>query len=347
MRSPSHGEVLRFKRDLLGVSARDFDGRVTKVAGKNGVGGIENPHFLHGLELEKERARLLSVIKSDGWVSHGGKVGYVEQNLKRFDIVEQNLQVWGDFELGRYYNSKTGCYETKLPSPFWEALTFWGFSPGDKPIHNEGLPIDIERLSYESMAIYLGELIPEDGSFEKKGKFSWTRTIVLDSGIKEEKYGFESLISSDIVDFIKNRGDDENHPRGEPRKFIYVTELQEIAKAQDSEKSERILAEELHSIVYANPSKLIEDEARMAERLGIEVSVNPRKIRYSPRTGRVSVYYECQTSGVEAAEKFAIICPPNDVRKRTQVKNWIRQRNLDSTIKEIEKQGIPYNKWWL
>jgi len=180
---------------------------------------------------------------------------------------------------------------------------------------NESLPMDIDRLSYESMSVYLGELIPEDGTFGKRGKFTWTRTMVLDAGIKEGKHGFESLISPDIVEFIKSQGVDESHPRGEPKKYINVAKLQEITKAQDSKETDRMLAEKSHSIVYSNPSKLIQDEAKMAERLGIDVSVNPRKIRYYPETGRISVYWECQTSGVKAAKKFAIICPPNDEKK--------------------------------
>ena len=190
-------------------------------------------------------------------------------------------------------------------------------------------------------------MIPEDGNFGKKGKFSWSRSIVIDAGTKNNRNGFESLITPEIVKFIKNHAKDESHPRAEPKKFISVEKLQEITNAQDSTKSDRLLAEKLLSVVHSNPSKLIGDEARMAERLRIDVSVNPRKIRYYPKTGRVSVYWECQTSGVQEAEKFGVICPPNDVKKRNQVRDWIHQRNLESTLKEIEEQGISYEKWWM
>ena len=55
-------------------------------------------------------------------------------------------------------------------------------------------------------------LISEDGSLavdEGCLEIQWYRSIVLHAGNKAEKYGHESLITKEHIDFIKRHGKEE------------------------------------------------------------------------------------------------------------------------------------------
>lgn len=338
------GESLHFNRDALGLQTKDLEGIITKVAGANGVGGIPNPKFLEGKELEIERARLYAIIKSDGWVSRYRGVGYTESNSNRFGIVEKGLQAWGDIKLTRYNANNERAHETRFPSPFWDALHSWGFPLGDKMMHNEGLGLNVERLSLEAIKTYLGELTPEDGNFCSHSGFSWSRSVVLNPGTKGNEYGFKSLLTPELASLVKEHG---THDKEKQRKVLRVSRLEELTKDSDPLISSE--AKELERIVRANPSRLIEDEAKMVQRLGIETHLDPRVIRFSLRTGRVSVYWNATTTNNIDAEKWAIACPPNDVGKRRKVKSWLNKRGstLADTKQELREKGIPFDEWWI
>jgi hypothetical protein len=342
------GEALQFQSDTLGLRTKDFNCKVFKIAGANGVGGINNPQFLEGKKLEVERTRLFAIIKSDGWVSHDGKVGYIEKNTDRFNIVERNLQAWGDFKLTRYHDNVKRAYETKLPSPFWEALVFWGFSPGDKLIHNEGLPFDVNKISPESVKVYLGELIPEDGNFHPSRGFSWSRAVVIDAGKKTNDYEFKSLITSEIKNLIENNARNIVGPREEPRKELRVGALKDIMESPKSKETDRNHAKELMRVINENPCRLIEDEANLARRMTINVETNPKVIRYYPETDRVSVLWDATTVDCIDAEKWGIQFPPNDVKKRNMAKHWLLNRleSIEKTKLDLQSKRIPYDDWW-
>jgi hypothetical protein len=340
-RSRIVGEALHFNRDVLGLHSKDLEGIVNKVSGWNGVGGIPNPKFPEGKELEIERARLYAILKSDGSMGHDRTLGYTETHLDRFEIVEKGLQAWGDIKLSRY---KKHAYETRFPSPFWDALHFWGFPLGDKMMHNERLGLDIDQLPLEAVRKYISELTPEDGNFHSTTGFSWSRSVVLRAGKKGDEYGFKSLIPPKLASFVKENG---SHDVEKQRKVLRISKLEELTK--DSNPLISSKAKELERITKASPSKLIEDEIKMVQRLGIETSLEPRVIRFSLRTGRVSVYWSASTASRRDDEIWAITCPPNDIKKRRIVRKWLKERNstIDDTKRKLRKNNIPYDEWWI
>jgi hypothetical protein len=163
-------------------------------------------------------------------------------------------------------------------------------------------------------------------------------------GKEGDEYGFKSLLTPELVSFVKEQG---THDKEKQRKVLRIAKLDELKKDPDSIVSSK--TKELEEIVLANPNKLIEDEIKMVQRLRIETSLSPRVIRYSLRTGRVSVYWNASTISKKDAEKWAIACPPNDVRKRQSVKSWLKGReiSMDDVKRELRDNGIPYGEWWL
>jgi hypothetical protein len=167
--------------------------------------------------------------------------------------------------------------------------------------------------------------------------------MALRAGKKGDEYGFRSLLTSKLADFIKEQG---THDKEKQRKVLRFSKLEELAKNPDSVISSK--AKELERIIQSNPSRLIEDEIKMVRRLGIETNLNPRVIRHSLRTGRVSVYWQAVTSSMKDAEKWAIVSPPNDMKKRRGVKSWLKNRaaTLDETKQELKERGILFDEWW-
>jgi len=100
--------------------------------------------------------------------------------------------------------------------------------------------------------------------------------------------------------------------------------------------------------VQSISSRLADDEIKVAHRLSIKTHSTPMVIRYSLRTGRISVYWKIKTTNKVDDVKWAIACPPNDIRKRNIVKTWLKKHEsiIDSAKQELEEKGISYDEWW-
>jgi hypothetical protein len=125
-------------------------------------------------------------------------------------------------------------------------------------------------------------------------------------------------------------------------------ELQELAR--DSNPEILAKAKRIERIILDNPSKLMNDEANMLEmKLGIDITFSQDRIRYSIRTGRVSISWIAKTATAKDTEKLAILCPPNDVRKKRAVRTWLLKRGpkLDESIQELRMLGFPFEEWWM
>ncbi len=339
------GKVIRMYLDSTDTRLSDLEGCVTKIAGKSGVGGIRSPKFPEGTDLEREITRLTAIIVSDGSLGPKGYVDYCEGNVERFNQVERNLSAWGDIELKRYYRKDNNAIETSFPTPLGKVLLHQGFRPGDKSISNEKLPLDVERMSVQNQIVYLQELIPEDGNFNEKTGFKWSRTVVIAAGKENtEKYGIKSEINPEHISLLEQEG--KTH-RATSRKYIHRGALQELSTSENGDVS--TTAKELLDIIYNYESNLMNDERKMTENLGIQTNSNFEQIRYSPKTGRVSVYWSTATTGSHEAMKWGITCPPNDVQKRNAVKEWIQNnpRKLMKARKELYHEGLPFDEWWV
>ena len=72
-------------------------------------------------------------------------------------------------------------------------------------------------------------------------------------------------------------------------------------------------------------NKLINDEKKLAEDLGFKISLDPRGVSYYPRTGRVSVSWVAATESMDDTIRWAMECPPNEIRKKQLVESWLRK----------------------
>jgi hypothetical protein len=195
---------------------------------------------------------------------------------------------------------------------------------------------DIARnASPEGIKNYAKELIPEDGSFsvdsEGYGEFQWYRSVVLDAGVKTQKYNHAALISEEEKEFIKNNvaptmmdfGKDEQREVYTMRKG----RLKELMDDSDSEVSE--LATKLCEIIEKNPSKLLEDEREILSKIGIDTNSYATYIRVFTKTGRVSVSWQGQTATNEDALTWAKKASPNDETKKRAAMDWLRTQKQE------------------
>ena len=116
--------------------------------------------------------------------------------------------------------------------------------------------------------------------------------------------------------------------------FEKKTRLQSDANPAVSQAAKNII-----KAVLETTNNLIEDEKRIAESLGIEISLSPSVVKYFERTGRVTVKWVATTMSKEDALRWAEICSPNDVRKRDAVRDWQR------TVAERWIDKNPWKDW--
>lgn len=151
----------------------------------------------------------------------------------------------------------------------------------------------------------------------------------------------ESEISPEHISFLKERG---TPYRTKPIKYVPRGTLDELANSNDSEVART--TKSLLDIIKKNESNLMKDEKEIAKSFGFKTNTNFAQIRYSLQTGRVSVYWTTSTSGSHEAMKWGIVCPPNDVRKRNAVKEWI-QKNPRKVLKakhDLDTKQLPYDE---
>ncbi len=154
------GYDLKLCLDILGLELNDIEGEISKLAGINGQGAIENPKFPDGDKLSELRARLGAIINSDCHIRKDGMITYYESSLGRIDYVETLVKGFGDIKLHR--GKRDGRYEVCLPRSIGRAFLFWEFTAGDKPLQNNRLSVHIRNVSLADVRAYFEELIPED-----------------------------------------------------------------------------------------------------------------------------------------------------------------------------------------
>ena len=168
--------------------------------------------------------------------------------------------------------------------------------------------------------IGLQELIPEDGCFSG-GKFTWSRSHAIYVDKQKEKYEFESDVGLSEVKLVKEEG---KKLKGlVPKSILTIRKIGDLQYNDNSDVSKA--AKSLLEVVSGSSNHLINDETRLAESLGFEINVNPQNVSYYPRTGRISVSWVAATSSKDDTIRWAMECPPNDIRKKQVVERWLRK----------------------
>jgi hypothetical protein len=335
------GESLHFQLDTLDKSLRELEGKIEKITGPRGVGGIKNPRFPEGEKLEEVRARFIATAVSDCHVRSDGAVDYYEENIERLErFIEQTLKQFGDFTNRPTYVRRLSLYRLKIQNPYGYALNEWGIPSGDRSIQNYGLPKEVEKWSTNSIRAYAEDLIAEEG-FVSSGSASWTRSNVMRAGEKKrDKYEFESRVTQSEIELIYDKG--ATHPGDfEGERSLSWNEVKQLRNSDDSRNADA--AQKLHNSVEANRNILIDDERKLIKRLGIRVSVDPLEVAYYSETGRLSVKWRAKTADGESTIRWALLCPPNHPEKRDALDEWLLKQDKSDVRRirdDLKKEGF-------
>ncbi|NHI83568.1 MAG: hypothetical protein EAX81_04640 [Candidatus Thorarchaeota archaeon] len=334
------GDHVHFFNNLSGKTLSELEGEISKITKKGGRGGIRNPRFPEGEELEIALARLTAVAVSDCHLKANGTLEYAEGEISRIRIVERDLQVFGDIRMNPKLKERENFYEVFLPSPFGIVLLHLGIPSGDRTVQNPGLYPELREFSVKAQCGFIENLIPQDGTISRKN-VQWTHSNALHAGDKTEIYGIEPKVGRKEINLIIEEGKREKHSW-----VLNYGKLEELRQS-DSDNL-RHIADSLWNIVYENPNRLVEDEIRIVRKLGVNYNAKPYTIRYHERSGRVSVAWTAEPESVLESIKLAMIAPSNDVIKRQIMRDLIANhpKYMRRALRQFEKNGIEVYQWW-
>lgn len=329
-RSRLIGDMLHFARDALGRENSDFEGKMVKVASRHGRGPIYNPKLPTGERIERLRAELGAAVNSDCWLGNDGRMYYYEANHDRIEIFQKQLQKLGDLELRLQPVEGRKSYKMYLPRPIGYAFIYWDFPTDDKAARNARLSRFIREGKDDDWKAYLRNLIPEDGSFNDRAGFQWSRSIVLNPGKQDAKYGLSPQVNKEQTDFII-----ENGRRDSKRKYIHL-QLSEHLNNDAQFKSD--IVRSLESVIERNRSRLLDDEVKLARNVGVKMRVYPESITLYEDTGRISIKWVATTKDIENTIRWFLLVPPNDIRKYETSKEWMSKR--PDVVERVRRQLI-------
>jgi hypothetical protein len=339
------GEVLRFCQDAIGAETKDVEGKIQRVAGANGHGGIENPKFPTGKDLEEHRARLIGTVVSDCYVRPDGIVELTEENPERIErFKEETLRKFGDFTKEARYIEEEHYYRLKIPSPYGRALNEWGIPSGDRTILNYGLPKETENWSKESMIAYLQDMISQEGHITE-GKIRWERSNALNAGPKADNYDLRSQLNQREIDLLLDKG---LHYPGDydGEKTLRWNTIKDLTQHEDPRIAET--AKEFCNVIDENRNRLMDDEEKIVNKLGIHLEVNPEEVAIY-RSGRISVKWEARTNDTKSMIRWGIICSPNHPEKGVALNKWLAQRKdeeVQEVIEALRDEGFNVSDNW-
>ncbi len=344
-----YGDTLQLLLDTTNQSFDTFTSHIThigRISNTEQGGGIQNPRFPKGYQLNELRARLIAIVLSDCHINKNTHVlTYHEKDAKRIEYVRNLFRKLGDTDY------KTEELERKrkrltITAVVGRLLEHWGVPKGDKHLHpNFGLPQIIRYGTAAVKCAYLQEVIPEEGYFAKRTHFQFgiKRAQVLASGDKEGTDAFVEKISTAEKAFIQKYGREriyqirDDRPR---REFILVWgRLKKLAKdAKDNHV--RQIAKHLVKTVQENKCTLLEDEIQLVASLGISMYKLIKQI-HTQESGRVSAIWEAYTRRKIDTYKWSQLAMPSTGIKRKATKAWITHyQPCSSNHKRNNRYGL-------
>ncbi|MFX0167953.1 MAG: hypothetical protein ACFE89_01240 [Candidatus Hodarchaeota archaeon] len=306
--------------------------QIGRIANLEKSGGLHNPRFPNGDQLNDLRARLIAIALSDCHINKKSHVlTYHENDTNRIEYVRTLFRALGDAD----YNTEILKGQRKrltITAVVGRLLEHWGVPKGDKHLApNFRLPQTLQYGTPEAKCAYLAELIPEDGYFvERNGqmKFGIKRAQVLDAGPKATLYDFQSKITPQYKVFIRHYGQKQFQTvrTDQPRKRVVLTKrhLKKLKTNAETTKDQQ-LAKELMLILRNNPCNLLEDEKNLIQSLGIKMKQIFKEIRIY-ETGRVSTIWEIYTEKEDDTQHWATLALPSSGYKRDAVNDWLTQQ---------------------
>ncbi|MHA1956853.1 MAG: hypothetical protein ACW968_07985 [Candidatus Thorarchaeota archaeon] len=341
--SSSHlmGKVLKFFLSIMRKDLKDIEHIIERI----GVGQqIVRPVFLDEDSLLILMSRLFAIIGSDGSVEQNGRLYYYEKDPNRRQRVRDLVGVLGELHTPVIKNKDGSEGGFRLPNILGRLLIRLGMVVGDKSLQHMKLPDFIKYGTALVQHAYLEELIPEEGwisiSDDDYPRIGLSRTVVLYDPLKGSKFGHVPKLTADHVQFIRENGKRKVRSYGKSGVADVFRELSmgELQKYQKSDNLHDVkMAHEIESIVRSNSSKYLDDEVFLCESIGIMMrEPEPSLISMSEATDRISVKWQTRTVSREDVAMWGIVAPPNDVRKRKILKDWM-QRN-DAVVEIVKKK---------
>lgn len=227
-----------------------------------------------------------------------------------------------------------------IPGPIGRALQSLGLPPNDKTIHNPSIDVSMFEESERALRAIIEESIPQDGTVVKRA-ISWTFSNALNAGDKREAYDFEPIVYGKEIEFIKREGNP--YDEGWTLAWGHLKKLTKI-----SNKKIARIALSIKKKIQQNPNNLVRDMKEVAGFLGVELAVSPAIIRYLKKTGRVTVAWYAKTKTIDEMIKLGLIAPPNDIKKRTILKDFLWDK-IDRVLEiktMLDEQQIVTSDWW-
>ena len=331
------GRNLHVLLDATNKSLEDIKPLISHVGRtREGRGGIRNPRFPGGNKLDEFKARAIAIVASDGHINRRtDQLVYMDKERNRVQYVKQLFYT----NLGEIYIPKASNDTLIMPPIVGRVFKKWGIPKGAKHLQEDfRLPSSIREATPKIKRAYIQEVIPEDGTFfiqRGYGRFQIKRVTVLDAGPQGKLYNFKPKINVEHKELIRKYGKPSlSLSRNLRRSVVVKGKLEKIAKESNDEKDKR-LAMQLLRIIQENPCRLLDDETDLVK--GFKINMNKRVSEiFLYESGRVSYSTIAQTSGKEAAFRWAILASPASGIKRERVNRWLNAH--EEKAKAIRKK---------
>jgi hypothetical protein len=337
------GDYVNLINDMSGKTLSNLEGKISKITGYNGHGGIEKPLYPQGEKLNVAIARIAAVVFSDGTIEPNGVIKYAEPNINRIERVVENVRKFGDINPSSKQIEGENHYITHLPFVIGKILMSREIPSGDRTIQNPRLSSSIREGTDEVKRAYIEDFTPQDACVGNK-TIIWRRVNALHAGDKTERWDFEPQVGLDETNLIKEYG-----RKASGNAESWALSWGKLSKlAEDPNDLIAHTADSLQQAIHNNPNRLMDDEAKIIREMGIDIEVKPSDVRYYPRTGRVSVVWQAYTTGTKEAIKLGIVTSPNDINNREKVRKMItnNSRETEEAIVDLRNKGIEFKKWW-
>jgi hypothetical protein len=340
------GESLNLTLDAAERTIQEVQDKIARIGQeRDGRGGITNPKFPADVnEVKSMFTSVLGAGLSDGHIerSHDGFV-YTESNRDRVDIFNKQVDRFGDV----YRSEQTlenGLIRTRYTSAFGRVLERRGLTSGDKSLQNEGFPDWLKDASPVEKRDYYGPMWAQDGNFYKDPsghvRFQWDRGVVLRDPSKSDKYEIEPLATQEHANLVREFGTPKESDGFEGLYDLSLGRLKELEKHYDEDTART--AKSLREIATSTKSELLEDEISGLGSMGIEAKPYLRQVTYSEKSGRLSILWHGSTTTKDSAMRTAIFCPPRDVRKYSDARDWMMSDHdrRNRVKKQLMKEGL-------
>ena len=87
---------------------------------------------------------------------------------------------------------------------------------------------------------------------------------------------------------------------------------------------------------------MLEDEAELARRLGVNIETYPKDVTFSKTTGRFSINWVAHSYRKDDLLRWGLLAPPNDERKRKKLDDWLAKYpdDVERMKKRLEEEGF-------